>query len=404
LVVLERLTINGDRLLGRIDQLAKIGQQPDGTIRRLAFTPEDQQARALVSVWMVEAGMSVRVDAAGNLIGRYSGLQPDLPALATGSHIDTVPSGGRYDGVLGVLAGIEVVRTLQEQNLHLNHPIEVIAFSDEESSMVGSRAIAGTVDVNEVAALASHLEAVGGAWLNLNTARRTQSEIAAFVELHVEQGCVLENLGKSIGIVEGVVGMRRYAIRIQGQANHAGTTPMHLRQDALIAGAKLVLAVQTMALQAPGEPVATVGSLNVAPNAANIVPGQVDLTVDLRDLSESCLDKMTATLMQAVEAIALETHTQISINPILQVQPSPAAPYIQSVIEQVCRQANLTYTPMPSRAGHDAMEMGRLTNMGMIFVPSQGGISHSGDEYTSPEQCFQGTRVLMHTLLELDRL
>jgi N-carbamoyl-L-amino-acid hydrolase len=401
MAVLSQLAVNSDRLNHSIRGLAEIGRQPNREICRLAFSPEDVQARQQVQQWMQTAGMSVQTDAAGNVIGTYAGMQ-QLPALATGSHIDTVPSGGEYDGALGVLAGIEVVRVLHENHLRLQHPIEVIVFTDEESSMIGSRAMAGTVDLQTVP-VATDLSRVGGDWQQLARARRTRSDVAAFVELHVEQGGVLEATGKAIGVVEGVVGMYRYAISIDGRANHAGTTPMHLRQDALVAAAQIVLTVQQIALDMPSQPVATVGLLNVTPNAANIVPGQAELTVDMRDLSQDCLDTMTAQLQQQLAVIAASTKTRIHLTPTLQVKPTLAAPLVQSIVAQTCQQLELSYGHLPSRAGHDAMEMGRFTDMGMIFVPSQGGVSHASDEYTTPEQCVQGANVLLHTLLQLDR-
>lgn len=412
MAVLSALSVNGDRLIGWIDRLANVGRLPNGDICRLAFTPEDVQARYLVQQWMMEAGMTVRTDAAGNIIGTYAGLQAEAPALATGSHIDTVPSGGAYDGVLGVLAGIEVARTLHDQDARLKHPLEVIVFTDEESSMVGARAIAGVVPRSPqnlklrdgLTDIERCLEGIGGNWSQIGTAQRTRDHIAVFVELHVEQGAVLEHIGKAIGVVQGIVGMQRHKVTIMGQENHAGTTPMDMRQDALVAAAQVVLAVRDMALDMPGDPVATVGSLNVLPNAANIVPGTVTLTVDMRDLSPACMDAMQTRLGQTLQAIATTTNTEISIEPLLNVAPSPATPLIQDTIAQVCQTLGLSHHPMPSRAGHDAMEMGYITDMGMIFVPSQSGLSHSGREYTAPEQCIQGANVLLHTLLRLDEI
>lgn len=405
------LSVNADRLNASIDRLAAIGKLPDGAIKRLAFTPEDQEARQLVRQWMEEADMTVRIDAAGNLIGTYAGQNPNAPALATGSHIDTVPSGGKYDGVLGVLAGIEVVRVLREHSLRLAHPLEVIVFADEESSMIGSKAIAGIAEPNPDAhhpalgaAIDTCLATVGGCWEELSSAKRSRADLAVFLELHVEQGAVLETKQKQIGVVQGVIGMHRYGITITGQANHAGTTPMDMRKDALVAAAQIVLTVQELALRMPGQPVATVGFLNVTPNAVNIVPGKVDLSVDMRDLSQSNLEEMTTRLRQQLDTIAASTQTEIDMQPLLCVDPSPAAPQVQAAIEKVCQQLSLSYYHLPSRAGHDALEMGRITDMGMIFVPSQAGVSHSEQEYTSPEQCVQGANVLLHTLLRLDRL
>jgi N-carbamoyl-L-amino-acid hydrolase len=403
--------VNGERLHNKINELAKIGLQPNGAIRRLAFSPEDIQARKLVQQWMLEAGMKVSTDAAGNLIGIYPGLIENAPTLATGSHIDTVPSGGRFDGVLGVLAGIEIVQTLRDNNTLLNYPIEVIVFADEESTMIGCQAMAGTVLLDAPEryqtkigeSIQTCLEKIGGNWQDLITAKRSRGDMAAFVELHVEQGMVLERMSKEIGIVEGVVGMRRMAITITGQSNHAGTTPMNMRQDALVAAAKLVLAVQEIALGIPSQPVATVGYLNVVPNAVNIVPGLVELSVDMRDLSLGCLDEMQQQLERVIIEIAGQTDTQISMKPLLCVEPTPAADTVQLAIETVCQEMGLSYCHLPSRAGHDALEVGRITDMGMIFVPSQAGVSHSENEYTTPEQCTQGASVLFNTFIGLDK-
>jgi beta-ureidopropionase / N-carbamoyl-L-amino-acid hydrolase len=405
-----KLEVNGERLHNKINELAKIGLQPSGAIRRLAFSPEDIQARDLVRQWMVEAGMKVRTDAGGNLIGIYPGIIENAPTLATGSHIDTVPSGGRFDGVLGVLAGIEIVQTLRDNNTRLNHPIEVIVFADEESTMIGCQAMAGTVILDAPERyqtkigepIQACLEKIGGNWQDLITAKRSRGDMAAFVELHVEQGMVLERMSKEIGIVEGVVGMRRMVVTITGQANHAGTTPMHMRQDALVAAAKLVLAVQEIALKMPSQIVATVGYLNVAPNAVNIIPGLVELSVDIRDLSLSCLNEMQRQLERVMLEIAEQTDTEIIMKPLLYVEPTPAAEQVKTAIESVCQEMGLPYCHLPSRAGHDALEVGRITDMGMIFVPSQGGISHSESEYTSPEQCILGANVLFNTFIKLD--
>lgn len=412
MAVLSKILVDGDRLNKNIDRLARIGKLPNGDICRLAFTPEDLQARYRVQQWMVDVGMSVRTDAAGNLIGRYDGLVPGAPALATGSHIDTVPSGGSYDGVLGVLAGIEVVRSLQQQNLRLKHPIEVIVFTDEESSMIGGQGMAGTVVLEAPERyqpkigkpIQDCLDSIGGDWDQLPSARRSRSEVAAFVELHVEQGPVLEQRGVEIGVVQGVVGMVRKSITITGQANHAGTTPMDARQDALVAAAQVILAVQQTALKMPSQPVATVGFLTVAPNAVNIVPGRVELSIDLRDLSQACLDTMMTQLQYEMAVIAAATHTQIHLASILCVEPTLAAPLVQQTIADVCQDLGLSRCHLPSRAGHDAMELGRITDMGMIFVPSEAGLSHSGEEYTSAEHCTHGANVLLHTLLALDEI
>jgi N-carbamoyl-L-amino-acid hydrolase len=403
--------VNGDRLNRSITQLAEIGKLPGGGVSRLAFTPEDLLARQLVQSWMVDAGMTVRIDAAGNIIGTYAGQREGASALATGSHIDTVPVAGRYDGVLGVLAGIEVVRVLHENAIRLAHPIEVIVFTDEECSVIGCKAMAGNVvndpeyyRRNDDTPIQTCLERIGGNWSKLTTAQRDATEIAAFVELHVEQGGVLEITGAQIGVVKGIVGQYRFAVTVTGRPNHAGTTPMTMRKDALVAASQVVLAVNKLGIDTPGEQVATVGYFNVSPNAVNIVPARVDLKIDLRDLSQSHLDDLVEQMRQQFAQIAAATQTEIVMTQALHVLPTLADPKIQDAIAQVCQKLSLSYCHLPSRAGHDAQEIGRFADMGMIFVPSLAGISHAEDEYTSPEQCTQGANVLLQTFLQLDRM
>ncbi len=403
------LAVNGDRLNHSLYQLAEIGKLPNGGVSRVAFTPADLAARELVQNWMLATGMTVRIDAAGNIIGRYAGQVDHAPALATGSHIDTVPIAGRYDGCLGVLAGIEVVRVLHENQQRLQHPLEVIVFTDEERSVIGCKAMAGEIKEPpeyyarlDGTSIQACLQKIGGDWQQLATAQRT--DIAAFVELHVEQGGVLEHYGIPIGVVDGIVGQYRFAVDVVGRMNHAGTTPMNLRKDALVAAAQMVLAVNQVALENPGDHVATVGYLNVSPNATNTVPGAVDFRIDLRDLSQSHLEDLLGQIKTRFAAIAATTGTEFTMRETLHILPTLAAEPVKMAIAQVAQTLNLPTMNLPSRAGHDAQEIGRGTDMGMIFVPSQGGFSHSELEYTPPEQCTQGANVLLQTFLALDSL
>ena len=394
-----------------IEQLARVGAQDDGSVCRRGFTKADCEGRQLVARWMEEAGLSVRVDPAGNLIGRWDGAEPGLPALVTGSHIDTVPTGGHFDGALGVLAGLDVVRTLRSTDRRLRHPLEVIAFADEESTMVGCKGMTGTASADPAEyttsngdPIAVNLERIGGHWPSLASARRDDKAIAAFLELHVEQGSVLESRGDAIGVVDGVVGQRRFSIRITGQANHAGTTPMDLRQDALVTAAEVVLAIETLAIRHPGDPVATVGRLQVWPNAANVVPGSVEMTVDLRDLNPQVLEELVDGLMQDLELIGERRQCSIAIEPQFEVAPTPANALVIEAIAASAANLGLSFSHLPSRASHDAQELGRRWPMGMIFVPSRGGLSHSAAEFTSAEQCRSGTAVLLEALLRLDQM
>ena len=401
---------NQERLIRSLNQMAAIGMQPDGSVCRRGFSQADAIGRNQLMTWMRDLGLQVRVDAAGNLIGRLDGLDPALPALVTGSHLDTVPTGGRFDGVLGVLAGLEAVHALVDEGIRLRHPLELVAFADEESTMVGCKGMAGSASPDPSAFITSNgesiqknLECIGGNWSDLATACRPDSAIAAFLELHVEQGAVLEQRADDIGVVEGVVGQRRFTICVSGQANHAGTTPMSMRQDALAAASRIILAIEQMAQCHPGDPVATVGRLEVWPNAANVVPGAVTMTVDLRDLDPKVLDQLLDTLTLSLERIALQTDCEIRLEPQFEVAPTPASALVMTEIEEAASSLGLSRSHMPSRASHDAQEMGRRWPMGMIFVPSRGGLSHSAAEFTTDEQCCAGTAVLLETLQRLDR-
>lgn len=402
------LKIDGCRLSQSISQLAEIGRLDDGSIRRIAFSQEDIAARQWVIGCMQEAGMTVRIDPAGNIIGRYPGRNPNAPALATGSHIDTVPTGGCFDGTLGVLAGIEIARTLKANGRQFEHSFETIVFTDEENSIFGSKAMAGRINPNpdyyrrsDGRSIESCLTAIGGDWSRVKDAQRQPGEIKAFVELHVEQGPVLETVGKPIGIVEGIVAQRRYVLTVIGRSSHAGTTPMTMRQDALVAASRFVLAVNELGL-AYDPLVATVGSLTVFPNAPNVIASRVELSIDLRDRSDQRVETITMELQKRSATIADETQTQFEWKQVLTTAAAPATVSVQQTIAKACQNQGLETFYLPSRAGHDAQDMAAIADMGMIFVPSVGGISHSKSEYTTPQQCEQGANILLETLLLLD--
>ena len=402
------VTPNRARLLQTLDQMASIGLQADGSVCRRGFSPTDVQGRDQLAAWMKESGMQVRVDTAGNLIGRLEGQDPALPVLMTGSHLDTVPTGGRFDGVLGVLAGLEVARSLKDAGLQLRHTFEVVAFADEESTMVGCKGMAGTASAEPTAYATSNgepidvnLKRIGGHWPALASACRPDLRLR-FSGVARRAGAVLEHRGDAIGVVEGIVGQRRFSIQVEGQANHAGTTPMTLRKDALAAASRVVLAVESIAQQHPGDPVATVGRLEVWPNAANVVPGSVSMTVDIRDLSPAVLDQVVASLEAELERISNATGCPIRLEPQFQVEPTPADAMVMSTIASVATDLGLNWSGLPSRASHDAQEIGRRWPMGMIFVPSRDGLSHSAAEFTSDRQCVDGLAVLLETIQRLD--
>lgn len=403
------LLVNRDRLMKSIADIARIGKLSSGGVQRIAFSEDDCRARDVVERWMRQVGMQVRIDSAGNMFGRYAGRFDDAPALATGSHLDTVPNAGQYDGTYGVLAGLEVVRTLRDQKRRLDHPLDVIVFADEERTMVGSKAISGNLsqDAESYRSAADEpiehcLARIGGRWENRAQAKLDPSDIAAFVEVHVEQGPVLEAEKKQIGVVTGIVGQRRYILTIEGNASHAGTTPMSMRSDALVAASELILAINRLANQ-PGDQVATVGQMELSPNVPNTIPGKVEMSLDIRDLDNDLIDRLLDQLNTEIARISDATGTKITYVQRLYNSPSPANSHIQNAIAQVCDELSLSYMSLPSRASHDAQEIAQITDMGMIFVPSQSGISHAVTEYTSPDDCVQGANVLLHTLLRLDR-
>jgi N-carbamoyl-L-amino-acid hydrolase len=400
-----------DRLLQRLASLAEFGATPAGGVHRVAFSEEDVRARGYVKRLMREAGLSVRTDAAGNIIGRRDGREPGLPALLCGSHLDTVPHGGRYDGALGVLCAIECAQVLEDHGISTRHPLEVIVFTDEEGGLVGSRAMAGSLSADALD-IVSHsgksirqgIESLGGNPADLRRAARKKGDIRAFLEVHVEQGAVLDARGIDIGIVEGIVGINRWDVTVEGMPNHAGTTPMDMRRDALLAAARLIIAVNEVIRSRPGDQVGTVGRIEAEPGAPNVIPGRVTMSLELRDLSSDKIQWMFDAILERAEGIAADSGTSIFMEPVdAGAAPAPTHPWIRDMIERSARELGLSTLRMPSGAGHDAQELARLAPIGMIFVPSVGGISHSPREYSRDRDVANAADVLLRALLLIDR-
>ncbi len=404
------LRVNAERLQERIDRLARIGGTPQG-VTRLAFTEADLRGREYVTRLMQEAGLQVRVDDAGNLSGRRQGRQPVRPAIVLGSHIDTVPLAGAYDGVLGVMAAIECVQVLEEHGIRTRHPLEVIVFANEEGGMTGSRALSGRLNAQALdessrsgMSIRQGIAALGGDAGRISRAIRRPGEVRAYLELHIEQGGSLESEGTDIGIVEGFVGIRWWDVTAKGFANHAGTTPMNARQDALLAAAKLVIAVHQAARSLPGRQVATVGRITAEPGAPNVIPGRVELSLELRDLAGPKLDQLFQEIRRQARLIGQETKTGIEFKEIdIGVEPTLTDPKLQEVIREAAEAMGLSYARLPSGAAHDAQNMARIAPSALIFVPSVGGISHSPREYTRPRDVANGANLLLQTLIRLDR-
>lgn len=405
-----KLRVNRERLQERIDRLARIGGSPQG-ITRLAFTEADLSGRATVTRLMQEAGLEVGVDDAGNLSGRLPGGSPGLAPIVLGSHIDTVPRAGAYDGVLGVMAAIECVQVLGEQGIRNRHPLEVIVFANEEGGLTGSRALAGRLNAQALEessrsgiSIRAGIAALGGNADRISRAIRRPGEVKAYLELHIEQGGSLESEGTDIGIVEGFVGIRWWDVTVTGFANHAGTTPMNARRDALLAAARLVIAVNRAARSLPGRQVATVGRIRAEPGAPNVIPGRVELSLELRDLAKSKLDRVIQEIRRRAQLIGKESNTEIEFNEIdIGVEPTLTDPNLQEVIRQSAEALGLSYARLPSGAAHDAQNMAHIAPSALIFVPSVGGISHSPREYTKPRDVANGANLLLQTLIRLDR-
>ncbi len=406
--------INAFRLQKSLEMLSTFGRPAGGTfadgVSRVAYSDADIAGRAYVMKLMREAGLNPVVDAAGNLSGTRPGSDASLKPILIGSHIDSVPGGGNFDGEVGSMAAIEVVRTLEDHRIRTRHPIEVAIWSNEEGGTMGSAMVTEPVPAlfagpaSEAGAAARKgVERIGGDPSRIASARRLPGSIRCYLELHIEQGAVLDRAGIPIGVVEGIVSIDQYQVTIEGVANHAGTTPMAQRQDALLAAAKIIEAVNSIATSEPGAQVATVGKLEVTPNAANVIPGLVRLTVEIRDLSADKVGRLGKSIAKQAEEIAAATNTKIAMNRYLHLEPALADPALQTAIEAAAASLNLKTMRLPSGAGHDAQELAKIGPMGMIFVPSVGGISHSPRELTRWSDCANGANVLLGTVLDIDR-
>jgi len=406
-----QVSVNQDRLEQRIFDLAKFGLQPNGETERVAFSDADVAAQQWVIKTLKELGLKVHIDYVGNIIGKREGKKPALKPISFGSHIDRVPNGGDYDGCVGSMASLEVLEVLKENKIKTNHPLEIIIFSNEEGGVMGSRAIAGHLGkealsiVNSTGySMAEGIMRLGGDTTRIAEVARKKDEIAAFLELHIEQGGTLEKENIQIGIVEGIVGLAWWDVEFTGFANHAGTTPMNARQDALLAAAKFIVAVNEVTTSFEGAQVGTVGKIKAEPGAPNVIPGKVVTSLEIRDLSLEMIEKVYKAIKSRANEIAKASNVQIELRPLdTTADPAIMTVTIQDEIASSASELGLTTKRMPSGAGHDAQDMALIAPTGMIFVPSIGGISHSPKEFTSAEDMANGANVLLHTILALDK-
>ncbi|MGH9755054.1 MAG: M20 family metallo-hydrolase, partial [Blastocatellia bacterium] len=404
-----QLRVNGQRVNDHLQSLSEFGENPQGGVSRLAYSDADLKGREYAMKLMREAKLDVSIDAAGNIIGRRAGNDASLKPLVIGSHIDSVPEGGNYDGDVGSMGAIEVARALAENNVALKHPLEVIIFQNEEGGTIGSHAIAvGLTEkelnlvTNSKKTIRDGIKFIGGNPDKLAGVVRKPGDIAAYLELHIEQGGVLHSEKINIGVVEGIVGINWWDVTIEGFANHAGTTPMNQRRDALLAAAKYVEAVNRVVTSVPGRQVGTVGKIQAFPGAYNVIPGKVMTSLGLRDLDAAKTKTLFEKIMLEVEQIEKITGTKFEFKQTNSTPPAPTDVRVRRVIDEAAKQLGFTTKFMPSGAGHDAQEMAHLAPVGMIFVPSVDGISHSPREFSRPEDIANGTNVLLHSLLKLD--
>jgi N-carbamoyl-L-amino-acid hydrolase len=400
----------------QIEALSVFGRPAGGAfgdgVSRIGYSDADIAGRKFVMDLMQRAGASVRIDAAGNIFASRPGSEPSLRPLLFGSHIDSVPNGGNFDGDLGSLASVHILRLLNDLRIVTRRPLTVVVWACEEASfgggaLNGSRAAAGKTerdDLNRVSRGLTKAEAIrriGGDPARIETARIAPEAYHAYVELHIEQGGTLARHGIPVGVVDGIVAIDDYDVVITGAANHAGTTPMPDRRDAMVAAATLTLAVREIVTSEAGAQVGTVGHLEVSPNATNVIAGEVKMSIELRDLSAAKLDRLGEKIRARANAIGAETRTQVRMTRASRHQPATAAPEVQRAIESAAGRLRFNTRHLPSGAGHDAQMMATLMPMGMIFVPSIGGISHSPKELTSWQDCANGANVLLETVLEL---
>jgi N-carbamoyl-L-amino-acid hydrolase len=405
----KKLAVNGQRIETRIRELAQFGRDANGHGYRVAFTKGDQEGRSWFIEQMKKAGLDVSIDVAGNIIGKRKGKDSSLKPIGFGSHIDMVPDGGNYDGTLGSIAALEIIEILNENKVVTNHPLEVFVFANEEGGTIGSKALAGLLTAEGLEktsqsglTMAAGIKTIGGNPDLISSCIKKKGDLHAFVELHIEQGGILENENVQIGVVEGIVGMMDWDVTIEGFANHAGATPMNIRKDALLAASKLVIAVNEVINGVPGKQVGTVGKISSYPGASNVIPGKVVMSLEIRDLSIEKVESLFQEVKKRADGIATASNTTIRFDPQFVIKPALADTSLQNKINTTAKELGLSTKFMQSGAIHDSQNMSLIAPMAMIFVPSVGGISHSPKEFTKPEDMTNGANVLLNTILSID--
>ncbi|WP_404380573.1 Zn-dependent hydrolase [Caenispirillum salinarum] len=411
MTALQNLKINGERLWDSLMEMAKIGATPKGGVCRLALTDLDKQGRDLFVQWCKDAGCTIRVDKMGNIFARREGKNPALPPIVTGSHLDSQPTGGRFDGVYGVLAGLEVIRTLNDLNYETEAPVEVAVWTNEEGSrfapaMVSSGVFAGVFDLDyglsrkdqDGRTMGEELERIG--YSGPDDASHAAHPVGAYFEAHIEQGPILEAEDKTIGVVTDAQGQRWYEVTFTGVESHAGPTPMNRRKDALLGAARVVDAVNRIGLKHAPNACATVGMMTVYPNSRNVIPGNVFFTIDFRHPSDEVLAEMDKEMRAEVERIAAEIGLESQLEQIFYYKPVKFEESCVAAVRKGVEEGGFSVRDMVSGAGHDACYLARVAPAGMIFVPCIDGISHNEVEDAKPEWIAAGCEVLLHAMLQ----
>ena len=412
LIFAQNYEVDKGRITNLFENLKTFGVNDNQGNDRVAYSNFDIQAREFIKDKLEKIGVIVKTDFAGNLVGIYNPQNSVLKPISFGSHIDAVPNGGHYDGQVGVIASIEVLQSIYDQKITFNHPLELLIFSNEEGGVFGSRALAGkinneTLEVKTASGYTNRegVDRLGGNSDRIFEVKRNYGDIHAFIEMHIEQGSNLFNEKIDIGIVEGIVGLKWWDVKITGFANHAGTTPMNQRQDAAIAAAKFILMVNETVRSIEGSQVGTVGRMSAMPGVPNVIPGEVNLSLELRDLSANKISSIYNQIIGNTKQIEQETNTSFTFNTIDATgDPALMDKRLMSIIKDISDEFGYSSKVMPSGAGHDAQDMALISPSAMIFVPSKDGISHSPQEFTDIEMIKKGANVLLNTLIKIDNI
>lgn len=410
--------INQRRLMRDLNAIGRIGIGNRGGVTRLVFSIKELRSRQVLIHLMRQAGLKVHIDGIGNIFGRLEGRDAKGPAVLSGSHLDTVIHGGKYDGPVGVIGALEAVRTICENRIPIHSPLEVVCFVGEESSRFGFSTLGSSLAAGEVhpkdltnavdsqgTKLADVLASLGISQKNLRGLARDPKSVKAYLELHIEQGPILEAIGKRIGLVTSIAAPSRFKVIFTGQADHSGTTPMEMRKDALVAAALLIEFIENtcrkFSAMAKGRVVGTVGAMKIEPGVINAVPGKTELLVDIRAITAQAKDRVARLVKAQAQNIARKRGIGVEALTIREEDPVPLDTRLLRLTKQICQEKNIVYEIMPSGAGHDAMQMAKITPAGMIFIPSQRGISHNPLEWTDPDDIGLGTQILMETMVRV---